>query len=129
MNQALPAHFARFVLIGTIGTVVHFAILIGGVRLAGAGAVLSSQLGAVAGALVNYILNRQFNYKTQAGHLATSSKFFLVVALGFALNGLCMGFFVNRWQWNYMLAQCVTTGLVLMWNFAANHYWTFSSKR
>lgn len=124
--MATSAHFVRFALIGAIGTAVHFAVLAALVRHANAGAVLASQFGAVCGALTNYILNRRINYRTEASHLSTGPKFFVVVALGFALNGLLMLAFVQHWRWNYLLAQLATTALVLLWNFAANHFWTFA---
>ena len=30
---------------------------------------------------------------------------------------------------HYLLAQLVTTGLVLVWTFAGNRFWTFADRR
>ena len=105
---------------------MHFAVLAGLVQHAAADAVLASQLGAVCGALANYILNRRINYRTEASHRSTGPKFFLVAAIGFAINGFLMIILVQLLRWNYLLAQVATTALVLLWNFAANHFWTFA---
>ena len=36
-----------------------------------------------------------------------------------------MRLLVERWHAPYLPAQIVTTGLVMVWTFAANRLWTF----
>lgn len=129
MSKTLPAYFTRFLLIGVSGTAAHFAVLIVGVTYLKIEAVLCSQIGAAVGAFVNYILSRQFNYQIEGGHVSTGSKFFIVSILGFVLNGVCMSLFTGHLMFDYLSAQCLTTGLVLFWSFGANHLWTFASRR
>ena len=125
-HRPVSSHFIRFALIGAIGTAVHFVVLDYLVRFAQLSSVLSSQVGAIFGALTNYLLNRKFNYGSQASHLETGPRFFTVVLIGFVLNGLLMKAFADYLVLNYLFAQAITTVFVLFWNFSANHFWTFS---
>ncbi len=124
---SLPRHFSRFALIGAFGTAAHFAALFALVHAGLLSPVWASQAGALLGALVNYLLNRRFNYRSESSHLITGPRFFLVAAAGFVLNGLSMALLAETLQFNLFFAQCISTGLVLAWNFLANHFWTFGS--
>lgn len=123
--SVISIHFARFLLIGAAGTTVHFIVVAAGVRLFDAHPVVASQCGAVLGALLNYILSHRLNYGGSAPLGATAPRFFTVAAAGFVLNGLLMGLFAVHWRLDALVAQCFTTALVLLWNFLANHFWTF----
>lgn len=128
MTRTLPAHFVRFLLIGLAGTALHFVVLAAGVKLARVHPVLASQCGVVAGATLNYILSRRLNYGTAASHVVTAPRFFAVAGVGFVLNGLLMTLFIVHWRFGALPAQCLTTSLVLLWNFMANHFWTFRQR-
>lgn len=129
MQLRVSTHFLRFSFIGAFGTAVHFAVLVSLVESQLAGSVLSSQVGAVCGAVVNYLLNRRLNYATTLAHHFTGPRFATVATTGFVLNGLCMSGFADGLKWNYVVAQCMTTAIVLLWNFLLNHYWTFRRGR
>ena len=82
--------------------------------------------GAVLGALVNYVLNRRYTFRSGKGHREALTKFFVVAGAGLLLNGLIMWLFVDGLGLYYLLAQLLATGLVLVWNFAGNRCWTFN---
>ena len=44
---------------------------------------------------------------------------------GFILNGSCMTLLTQVSTVYDLLAQVVATGVVLIWNFAGNRFWTF----
>lgn len=122
-------HFFRFAIIGAIGTLVHFGVLVLLVNIGSLSPVFASQMGAIFGAAMNYLLNRKWNYGTTASHLETGPKFFTVVVAGFVLNGVLMFVFSEYFGWNYLWSQVLTTLLVLFWNFLANHFWTFTKDK
>lgn len=122
-------HFLRFATIGALGTAAQYAVLIALVQGLQAHPVLGSQVGAVVGALVNYILNRRLNYRTARSHMVTGPRFAVVTLAGFVLNGLCMAVLTAVFTLHYVLAQVLTTAVVLAWNFTANHRWTFGGGR
>jgi len=118
--------FVKFAGVGAIGTAGHYATLLILVNLVRLDAVVSSSAGFVVGGIINYALNYKFTFRSQQSHASTAPKFFAIALGGFFLNGLAMTFFVNKLGIHYLLAQVVTTGLILIWTFLANHYWTFS---
>lgn len=115
--------FALFTLVGAAGTTVHFAVLVGIVQTGLAGPVAGSICGFSAGAVVNYLLNYHITFNSNGKHLPTFFKFF-----GIAVSGLCLNTLIMFWltqQLHYLVSQVVATGLVLVWNFLCNRFWTF----
>jgi putative flippase GtrA len=117
--------FVRFAGVGVIGTGAHYLVLITVVQLLHTNAVLASNLGALVGALVNYILNYHFTFQSTKRHREALSKFLVVAAVALALNGLLMYWLNAQLGLYYLLAQIITTLLVLLWTFFANHLWSF----
>jgi putative flippase GtrA len=117
--------FIKFSALGLLGTGIHMLVLIFGVDVLGLGPVVSSSLGAIAGALTNYWLNYKFNYRSSSRHRDSLPRFMAIASIGFVLNALGMQFLANVQGWNYLLSQIITTGTVLLWNFSLNHFWTF----
>ena len=122
----VASRFVTFSGLGAIGTLLHFLVL--GIAVSGMGLspVAGSSLGALAGALTNYLLNYHVNYRSRERHRVALPRFLLIAATGFVLNGLLMGeLTAAAWHLNYLVAQIVTSVTVLLWNFSANHLWTF----
>jgi putative flippase GtrA len=118
-------HLLRFALIGGVGSAAHFGVLALLTEGAGISAVWASQAGAVVGAVVNYALNRRWNYRTTVAHRITAPRFAVVVLAGWLLNGALMALLAGALLWHWLPAQALTTLLVLLWNFGINHLWTF----
>lgn len=124
-NPFWSVEFLRFAAVGTVGAVAHYSLLILAVEGMGIGAVAASSAGAVLGALVNYALNRRFTFNSDKSHAEALAKFLTIAGVGFVLNGLLMALFVEWLGIFYLLSQLLATGLVLMWNFLGNRFWTF----
>ncbi|MEM5402011.1 GtrA family protein [Paraburkholderia unamae] len=121
----------RFVVyagVGAIGTGAQYAILIAMVHSGLASPAVSSMAGATAGAIVNYSLNRQITFRSKSNPLSTAPKFAIIALLGVLMNGACMKFFVTSLGLNYLIAQLVTTALVLGLTYLLNSAWTFNEK-
>jgi putative flippase GtrA len=119
------ARFVRFSAVGTIGTAVHYATLVLLVQRIHIDPVGGSAVGFIAGALVNYALNYRFTFESNKRHGEAMAKFFSVALVGLGVNALIMAVTVKLFGLYYLLAQILATGAVLIWNFAANHAWTF----
>ena len=111
--------------VGVVGTAAQYVILFVLVQFAGANPVVASTAGMVVGAFVNYYLNYIYTFRSSKAHFDAMPKFFSVAAVGLFLNGLIMQFFISYFALPYIFAQLIATGLVLLWNFAANRMWTF----
>lgn len=119
--------FLRYCMTGGLGTAAQYMILIIGVHILGMPVVFSS-LGAVAGAFINYFINYHYTFESRQSHLKTMHRFFGVALIGFFLNTIIMGFCIHELRLHYLLAQCLSTGIVLVWGFTVNLIWTFRGK-
>lgn len=117
--------FFRFAVVGGTGTSFHFLILIILVRLAGSDPVMASIWGSIGGALVNYILNYHWTFKSNKLHRKALPMFLMVAFSCLALNAAIMTVIINIYGIQYILSQIIATAIVLLWNFGANKAWTF----
>jgi putative flippase GtrA len=115
----------KFSAVGALGTLAHYSVLVCLVQLLSANVLVASSIGAIVGALVNYFLNYKWTFNSNKRHSEAMVKFFAVATVGFVMNGLFMALFTEALALHYLIAQVMTTGIVLFWNFLANHYWTF----
>lgn len=128
-QQTLRTQFLLFAGVGVIGTAAHYSVLVALVQLAQADAVISSTLGFVVGACVNYTLNYLFTFNSSKRHLEALPKFFTIALLGMVANAAIMIGLVHQAGVHYLPAQIVATMVVLVWNFAGSKIWVFREKR
>jgi len=122
---ALLRQFAKFTGVGFASAIGHYGLLIALVQLAAAPPVPASAAGALLGAAINYSLNYRYTFRSTRQHREAILRFAVVATVGLVLNTLFMWVGVVLIGTHYLLAQVVTTGLVLIWSFAGNRYWTF----
>ena len=123
--MSLPRQFLRFAAVGATGTAVQYTTLWIGVEFFATSAVIASAIGYVLGSVVNYLLNYFFTFASGKSHLETASKYYAVLGVGWCINTGLMALFVAQLQWNYWVAQIVTTGVGLVWNFLGSRFWAF----
>jgi putative flippase GtrA len=126
-RSPLMAQFLSFAWVGAIATVAQYVILIGLVQFADARPAIASGLGYAAGATVNYLLNYHYTFASNRTHLQAVMKFMIVALIGLVVNSLIVAVATERLGLFYLLAQVIATGVVLLWNFTANRFWTFGS--
>jgi len=124
---ALVRQFVKFTGVGFVSAIGHYGLLIGLVQLAGVAAVPASAAGAMLGAWINYTLNYHYTFRSSKRHREAVVKFAAVAGVGLVLNTVFMWVGVELIGAHYLLSQIVTTGLVMIWSFAGNRYWTFQS--
>jgi len=117
--------FSSFFWIGIVAACVHYGLLIGLVQIAREPVLPSTLVGYVAGGVVSYLLNRHHTFKTGRPHEESSWRFAVVAGVGFGLTTVFMYLFYDQWRVPYLLAQAVTTGIVMIWSFGAHKFWTF----
>jgi putative flippase GtrA len=99
-------------------------VLVLGVELGG-GPVISSTLGFIIGALINYALSYYYIFRSNSSHPHTIAKFFTVAILGLGLNTLVLSSAIYGLTLHYLVGQVLATGIVVIWNFVGNRWWTF----
>jgi putative flippase GtrA len=129
MPQArIAGQFLSFLVVGALATAVHYTILIAGVEWLGMSPVLASGAGFVAGAVTNYLLNRRYTFAVQKRHRAAIPRFAAVACCGLLLNLVILQALAVHVGLPYLVAQCLATGFVLLWNFLLNRLWTFRTE-
>jgi putative flippase GtrA len=114
-----------FGLVGLIGTGAHYLALVLLVEMAGMYPVTATSVGFVIGALVNYVLNHRYTFRSSKAHLDAGPKFFLIAIATGILNSLLVYAGVSLMGANYLLVQIGATLMVFLANFALNSLWTF----
>jgi putative flippase GtrA len=117
--------FLRYGIVGAVGTALQYAILVSLVQFTQTPAVAASTAGAIAGALVNYVLNHRWTFASSRTHEHALPRFAAVALAGIALNAIVMAEMLNFFGVHYLVAQIVATGVVLVAGFLANRAWTF----
>ncbi|SMH44193.1 GtrA family protein [Azospirillum agricola] len=119
--------FLLFALVGGVAAVVHYGTLVALAELFRVAPVPASAAGFLVGGVVSYLLNYGHVFRSEQDHGPTAAKFVAVAAVGLGLNSAIMWALVHGVSLHYLLAQVTATGLVMLWSFAANRYWTFSA--
>ena len=122
---ALARQFSAFFGVGLVAAIVHYGTLIGLVEGVGARPVPATLAGYVLGGVVSYMLNRRHVFASARPHREATWRFAAVAAVGFGVTGLSMAWLTGTLGVPYLPAQVLTTGLVMLWSFAANRLWTF----
>jgi putative flippase GtrA len=121
----LAAQIAAFMGVGVFAAIVHYGLLIGLVELGRWSAVPATLVGYVGGGIVSYGLNRRHTYRSDRPHEEAGWRFAVVAGVGFGLTWLSMALLHDRLGLQYMLAQIITTLIVMAWSFVAHKYWSF----
>ena len=124
----LARQFSAFFGVGLAAAVVHFGILIALVEGWRWDPVAATLQGYLWGGVVSYVLNRRLTYRSDRPHAEATWRFAAVALIGFLLTGAFMRVFAHGLALPYLLAQVVTTGIVLVWSFLANKAWTFAGR-
>ena len=110
-----------------MATVLHYALLLALVELAGVPAAPAAFVGALFGAVTAYTLNRFITFtSSSASHQHAVPRFMLIAAGGAALNGVMVWSGVHWLGWHYLAAQGMASLLVLGLTYRLNQTWTFA---
>lgn len=124
--MTLHLQFGRFLLVGGLATLLHYAILIALVRASAVDAVTASTVGFSVSAIANYAVNRRFTFGSEVAHSRAFPRFVTVALGGLAINAAAVWLIATIAGFHYMFAQVVATMTTLAWNFSCNRMWTFA---
>lgn len=119
----IPLQFVRFLGAGATATALHYATLIALVSL-GAPPLPASAAGSVVGMLTHYFISSRWVFVLAHPERTAFVRFILVSVLAFLLNSILMwgGLAVGL---HYLIAQSVSTLLVMLVNYVLHASWTF----
>ena len=127
-DPAMPRHrysIPMYLGAGGIATASHYVTTIALVELAGVAPLAASATGFAVGAGVKYWLNYFVAFRSAERHSAAVPRFAVTLVAMFALNA---AFFTLFHQWlglHYMLAQVLTTGMLIPPGYLMSRLWVF----
>ena len=121
--------FLVFALVGAVGTLAHYAVLLTLVECFRQPAVMATACGALVGALLNFVLNHRLTFASQEKYRRTILRFMLIAALSLVLNALLLQLLLHWTGWDYRIAQLIVTLLVLVLNYVLSALWAFAAPR
>jgi putative flippase GtrA len=124
--MSISRQFIRFAAVGACGTTVQYTVLyLGTATFGNHAAAAASGVGYMCGAVVNYLLNYFFTFESGKSHAEAATKYFSLLGVGFCINTGLMALLVHQLGWNKWIAQMLTTGIGLIYNFLGSRFWAF----
>lgn len=119
--------FARYSLAGGFATAVHYLVLLVLVEGLRVPAGIAAGLGALCGAAVAYLGNRQFTFTASVvPHRLAAPRFMLVAAFGAAVSAGVVWLGTTLSHSHYLAWQVLATGITLLLTYGLNRRWTFA---
>jgi putative flippase GtrA len=143
-NKKERGRFLRFLLVGTIGALVDFGTFNLLTHLTEIKPVFASMISFSAAVISNFLWNRYWTYPdSRTKHVSHQLvQFFLINVIGLAIRTPLFAFMEPRMiafaekyasqtpltttTIGHNLSLAIAVGVVLLWNFFANRYWTYS---
>jgi putative flippase GtrA len=123
--RSLPMYLGA----GGIATACHYLCTIALVEVFGATPLAASATGFVVGATAKYFLNYFYAFESEERHSVAVVKFLLSLALLFALNALFFYTLNELLGLHYMVAQVLTTALLIPPGYVVSRRWVFATAR
>jgi putative flippase GtrA len=117
--------FPVYVGSGGVATASHYIVTIAAVELFSAAPVVASAGGFAVGAGVKYWLNYAVAFRSRARHASAMTRFAVMLAAMLALNTLIFALLQRGLGLHYLLAQAITTILLIPPGYAISRHWVF----
>ena len=127
LTQAMLYRFLKFCVVGVTGTIIDFGLTWIRKEKLKIPKFIANAIGFVVAATSNYILNRVWTWGSTNEQVGVEYvKFFGVSLIGLGLNTLILYLLHEKLKLNFWISKVFATGVVMVWNFLANHYFTFA---
>ena len=128
IGHLVPVRFVAFVLVGGIGVVVHFLVMLMIFRIKGSSFMVGQTVATLVAMTTNYLLNNFFTYndvQLKGWKLLTGwFSFILVCGIGAGANvGIASLLFQRHTNW--MLSALAGIGVSSVWNYAVTAVYTW----
>jgi len=125
--KKLRNQFIKFTIVGTVNTLIDLTALYCFVEYLHINVILASILSFLIAATNSFFFNKTWTFKNSSLNYRNQVlKFIIVSGIGLTLNTIFMYMFVQLIGLWYMFSKVLTSGIVLIWNFIGNKFWTFS---
>ncbi|HPT15495.1 MAG TPA: GtrA family protein [Bacteroidales bacterium] len=127
-NRALLLKFLKFGIVGFSGVFVDFGFTWLFKEIVKVQKYVANAIGFTVAATSNYFLNRYWTFHSHNPQVFTEySKFLFISVLGLGISTFVIWIFNGRLKWNFYVAKLFAIGIVTVWNFFANLFFTFGA--
>ena len=126
-ERAFLLRFLRFCVVGVSGTIIDFGLTWFCKEKLHIPKFIANSIGFVVAATNNYILNRIWTWGSTNEMVGVEyAKFFTVSLIGLGINTLILYILNEKLKVNFYISKVFATGVVMIWNFLANNFFTFA---
>lgn len=127
-EKAFILKFLRFCVVGVTGTVIDFGLTWICKEKFKIPKFIANAIGFVVAATSNYFLNRIWTWQSTNEQVGVEYfKFFTVSLIGLGLNTLILYIVHEKFKFGFYISKVFATGVVMLWNFFANNFFTFAA--
>ena len=120
--------FIKFCVVGASGMAVDFGITFLGKEKLRLNKYVANSLGFISAASTNYVLNRLWTFHSRDPQVAQQYMQFIgISAIGLLINNLIIYLLNDRARVGFYLSKLIAIGVVTLWNFFMNYFFTFTS--
>jgi putative flippase GtrA len=123
-----PGHrraFFYYIVSGVASVATHYAFMIAAVELAAWRELVATSVGFIVGTITKYFMNYYLAFSSEEPHRAAIPRFAVMVLMLFTANGVIFSALHEQAQLHYVVAQVLTTGLLVPVGYVVNRLWVF----
>lgn len=120
-RRSLPLYVGT----GGVATASHYVVTVASVEVFAVAPIVASVMGFATGAAIKYWLNYSMAFASRARHARAMVRFALALALLMALNTALFALFQRGLGMHYLLAQAITTILLIAPGYVIHREWVF----
>jgi putative flippase GtrA len=123
-----PGHrrsFLMYIVAGVASVATHYAFMIAAVELLAWRELVATSVGFLVGAVTKYVLNYFLAFASEEPHLQAIGRFSVMLLSLFAANAAIFWALHDHYALHYIVAQVLTTGLLVPVGYVINRFWVF----
>ncbi len=119
--------FIKFSLVGTSGLFIDFGITFLLKERFSFNKYFANSTGFSFAVISNYFLNKYWTFQDLNPEIFSQAfKFILIAIIGLIINNQVIYLLNHHNRFNFYVAKVFAIGIVVLWNFTANYFYTFS---
>jgi putative flippase GtrA len=123
-GTGIKRQFMRFAMVGVVGTIAHYSVLLVAVELLRLSPVIGAGAGFLTGLIASYVLNRAWTFDKRPEFKRGLLAYSVVCIIGFGINVSIVGLAVALGV-HYMIGQVIATPIAMLWNFLGSRMIVF----
>ncbi|SMB82398.1 GtrA family protein [Hymenobacter roseosalivarius DSM 11622] len=117
----------KYGVVGGFGVAVDFSLTYLAKEKLRLNPYVANAIGFSVATCINFFLNRIWTFRSHDPAILGQFGYFALAAIiGLGLNTLLLRWLYQRWKVPFYVAKLISTGVVVIWNFVINAFYTFA---